>query len=114
MELKFIRKDYDYHNHNAEKASYFWAAYINDYRIFGMKPYGINPTYESFDIPDGVYDVEIWRTLRKRETDYRILWGFKINGTPVGKRKNIFKDYPENCLQKVHTFTADIKDVNLR
>lgn len=111
MKLDIIKKDYDHFNSRSEKAWYNWIAYVNDYRVFGVKPYGINDVYESFKLPDGKHDVEIWRTKRKKETDYRILWGIKIDGKPVGRGKDIFDDYPENCLQRSEHFIADIKDV---
>ena len=110
MKLDIIRKDYDYLNHKSEKNYYSWSAYVNDYRVFGSKPYGINQPYASFNLSDDVHNIEIWRTMRKKETDYRILWGFKIDGKPVGQGKDIF-NYPEDCLRLSQCFTADLKDV---
>lgn len=110
MKLDIILKDYDRFNNKSQKAFYNWYAYINDHRVFGGKMYGFGIPYETFELPDGAYDVEIWRTLRKKDTDYQIIWGLKINGNPVGRHKDMF-NFSEKCLRKVWHFKADINDL---
>ena len=78
MTLDIIQKDYDRFNNNSQKAYYNWYAYVNDYRVFGGKMYDFGTPYETFELPDGAYDVEIWRTLRKKDTNYQILWGSRL------------------------------------
>ena len=108
MKLGIVKKVYS-NRFDAVSSTYF-SAYLNDYRIYGDKPYGIFDFDEEFDLTDTDHEVEIWRTKRKPETDYEIRFAYKIDGKPCGYWADFVFSKPQNAIVKWSSFKARLRD----
>ena len=86
-----------------------FTAYVNDYRIYGMKPWGIFDFDELLELSDEDHTVEVWRTMRKPETDYEVRFAYKIDGNPYGFWSDFVFSKPNRLWTK---FNVSLKDID--
>ena len=107
MKIDVIRKDYGDTNHPV------YYAYINDYRVYGSKLYGLSDINREIIVSGNKkVEIEIWRTMQKK--GYSIHFAYKVNGKPCNKKW--LSDYvfnaPEDCRRLWTKFTIDLSQVS--
>ena len=106
MKVDIIRKDYGDDRHP------IYYAYINDYRVYGGKPWGLcDVDREIIASGKKKVEVEVWRTMQKK--GYSIHFAYKVNGRPCNIKW--LSDYvfnaPEDCRKIWSKFTVDLSQV---
>ena len=84
-------------------------AYINEYRVHGGKPWGLNSAFSEVILRNGKAKVEIWRTKQKK--GYSIVFGAMVNGKPCSPNAKYVMGAPKDCRSLYSSFQVDISQI---